>query len=116
MSRILDFLTTQTTLGIEELEVLLVPTDNSALDGIRNIYESYRERLNIMLLELENRPSMFLPGYFGIFMSRHNPHFHDAVYDLTDQAIARCSHGRRWLLVVSSIRILHTSTYTQSPS
>ena len=101
LSELLDFLVLQHQKGRIQLEVLLVPTDNDIPLGIRRIYESYQKELNMSLLEFNNRPPYLLPGHFGIFRERHNPHFHDIVYDLTDKAISKCSEEKSWLLVTN---------------
>ena len=84
-----------------DIAINLLPTDAIEPIGIRLLYEYYKFRINISLIEYQNLPSPYLPGYFGVFRDRHNPNFHNLVYSMTDDAISNCPDNFQWLLVTN---------------
>ncbi len=93
----------------KDISVILLPTDSTEPVGIRFLYEHYKFRMNISLLELQNPPSPYIGGHLGVFRERHNLNFHNQVYRMTDDAISKCPENFRWLLVTNG-----DNTYTSA--
>ena len=87
--------------GMKDIVIFLLPTDATEPTGIRILYEHFRYRMNISLVEIQHRPSVYLSGYLGTFRKRHNRDFHNAIYRMTDEVIAMCPENFRWLLVTN---------------
>ena len=85
----------------KDIAIILLPTDSTEPTGMRFLYEHYKHRINISLVELQNRPSPRIHGHLGIFRERHNLNFHNIVYRMTDDAIGKCPENFRWLLITN---------------